>query len=300
VEIGEMLFMQNFDPYQVELLKKFEKFRPPYLGAAYPPYHKGMYLEEYFFHQFLNAGKVSDKILIPIFWTNCYLSGTTDGLQELLNSLDPEREYFCVSQHDDAIKEKLPPKTIHFNAGGNITGHNVIPIPLVCSRIPNNYTDVKKTTFCSFVGSNTHPIRKKMIEELSGKSGFEIYAKEWSPQVKSEDQSKFLSKTAESMFSLCPRGYGASSFRTYEALQLGAVPVIIYDHDWRPFKQRVNWDNFSVHCHYSRIKELPDALVRLAPYASNMAIDGKYCYDKFFSLHSLTDQIYIELDARKS
>lgn len=295
-----MLFMQNFDPYQVELFKKFEKFRQPYRGVAYPPYHKGLYLEEYFFQEFLKRGKVANQILIPVFWTNCYLSGTTEGLQELLNGLDPEREYFCVSQHDDAIKEKLPQKTLHFNAGGNKTGYNVIPIPLVCSTIPNNYANVQKRTFCSFVGSNTHPIRKKMIEELTGKAGFEIYAKEWSPDVNQEDQSKFLRKTAESIFALCPRGYGASSFRTYEALQLGAVPVIIYDHDWRPFTQRVNWDDFSVHCHYSRINELPDALTLLAPYASGMAIDGKYNYNTFFSLHSLADQIYIEIDARKN
>lgn len=295
-----MLFMQNFDPYQVDLFKKFEKFRCRYFGAAYPPYHNGMYLEEYFFHKFLRNGKVTERIFIPVFWTNCYLSGTTDGLQELLNDLDPEREYFCVSQHDDAIKENLPPKTIHFNAGGNKTGDNVIPIPLVCSRIPNNYAEVQKTTFCSFVGSNTHPIRKKMIQDLAGQTGFEIFSKEWSPDVNSEDQSKFLRKTAESMFALCPRGYGASSFRTYEALQLGAVPVIIYDQDWRPFKHRVEWDDFSIHCHYSKIKELPEVLIKLAPFASYMAETGKYYYDRFFSLQSLPNMIYLELDARKN
>lgn len=289
--------MLDFDPYQVELFKKFEKFRPKYCGPAYPPYHKGLYLEEYFFQEFLKRGKITEQILIPVFWTNCYLSGATDGLQELLDSLDPEREYFCVSQHDDAIIERLPPKTIHFNAGGNKDG---IPIPLVCSRIPNNYAGIQKTTFCSFVGSNTHPIRQKMMNELAGKAGFEIYSKQWSPQVDELSQAGFLDKAARSMFALCPRGYGASSFRTFEALQLGAVPVIIYDKEWFPFDDRIDWNSFSVRIHESIISELPNILIQIAPLADQMIKNGKYHYDRFFSLQSLPDMIYSELDARKS
>ena len=72
----------------------------------------------YSFSEFLKRGKQVSQYLIPVFWTNCYLQNETAGLQELLDTLNPHFQYFCVSQHDDAINEKLPPNTLHFNAGG--------------------------------------------------------------------------------------------------------------------------------------------------------------------------------------
>ena len=287
--------MLDFDNYQVGLFKKFERFRPPYTGPAYPPYHKGLYLEEYFFKDFLFRGKKAEQILIPVFWTNCYLSGTFAGLQEELDKLDPEREYFCVSQHDDAIKEVLPPKTTHFNAGGNKFG---IPIPLVCSRIPNNYTNTQKTTFCSFVGSMTHPIREKMARVLIDEAGFEIYGKSWCGTIDSHHKDFFLKKTAESIFSLCPRGYGASSFRFYEALQLGSIPVFIYDKPWFPYEDFIDWDLFSIRVHESEINKIPDILVEKTPFAAKMVERGREAYARFFSLEALPTQIFRILNAR--
>jgi hypothetical protein len=248
--------MLGFDKYQADLFREFEDFRPFYSGPAYPPYHQGPYLEEYFFYDFLKRGETVNQYFIPVFWTNCYLQNKTAGLQERLNRLDPSREYFCVSQHDDAVKEILPPKTIHFNAGGNKDG---IPIPLVCS--PLSYVPREKKTFCSFVGSITHPIREKMIQTLNRRTGVEIYAKNWSQEVNKESEKTFIKKTSESIFSLCPRGYGASSFRFYEALQLGAVPVFIYDKPWFPFEDFLDWDKFSIRVHEKDIWRLSDILI---------------------------------------
>lgn len=291
--------MTDFDAYQRELFWRFNKFRPPYLGSSYPPYHTGPYLEEYFFQEFIKKGKQTEKFLIPVFWTNCYLSGIIDGLQEELNKLDPEREYFCVSQHDDAIKEVLPPKTIHFNAGGNKGG---IPIPLVCSKISNKILPnfKEKTTFCSFVGSITHPIRFNLQSIFKNKAGFEFYSKPWTPQIDSSSEDFFLKKTSESLFSLCPRGYGASSFRFYEALQLGAVPVFIYDKPWFPYEDSIDWDLFSIRIHESEIDKIPDILVEKTPFAAKMIDAGREAYEKFFSLNVLHDQISRILNAPKS
>lgn len=292
MKIGETLYMQDFDEYQIQLFKEFEEFRPPYVGPTYPPYHKGAYLEEYFFRDFLNMGRSTTQYLIPVFWTNCYLSGTTEGLQDKLNKLDPEREYFCVSQHDDAVKEDLPIKTLHFNAGGNKDG---IPIPLVCSPIWQPQRE--KTTFCSFVGSMTHPIRAKMENELRGRAGFQFYSKGWTPEISTTGRDLFLKKTAESMFSLCPRGYGATSFRFYEALQLGAVPIFIFNKPWFPFEDVVDWEDFSIRVHESKIKHIPDILVEFAPFADKMAKAGQEAYYKFFSLEATTNQIIRILNA---
>lgn len=286
--------MQNFDDYQVELFKKFEKFRPKYTGCSYPPYHVGMYLEEYFFFEFLKRGKQAGQYLIPVFWTNCYLQNETAGLQELLDELNPDFEYFCVSQHDDAIKENLPPKTLHFNAGGNKNG---IPIPLVCSPITDK-PKVDKKVFCSFIASMTHPIRQNLVYSLINKSGFELYGREWTQKIEDAAKDFFINKTSESLFSLCPRGYGATSFRFYEAMQLGTVPVFVYNKDWFPYEDIIDWDSFSVRVHVSEIDNIQNILIEKAPFTQKMSETGRLFYDKFFSLEALPDQIYRILNAQ--
>lgn len=40
-------------------------------------------------------------------------------------------------------------------------------------------------------------------------------------------------------------GYGGSSFRFFEAMQLGIVPFLIGDIDTRPFKKFINWGKVS-------------------------------------------------------
>jgi hypothetical protein len=287
--------MKKFDDYQLKLFEEFKEFRIPYVGPVYPPYHKGLYLEESFFDGFVNQGQTIKQYFIPVFWTSCYLQNKTKGLQEKLSELDPEKEYFCVSQHDDAIKEKLPTKTTHFSAGGNFGD---IPIPLICS--PISYPTRDKKVFCSFVGSITHPIRQKLDDALRGRAGFEFYSKNWTPSISSTGEELFLRKTSESIFSLCPRGYGASSFRFYEALQLGAVPIFVTDKAWFPFDDVVDWDSFSIRIHESEIQGIPDILVEMVPFASKMVEAGKEAYNQYFSIHAFPKQIIRILDARSS
>lgn len=46
------------------------------------------------------------------------------------------------------------------------------------------------------------------------------------------------------MFCLCPRGYGANSFRIGESIQYGAIPVYISDEFILPFN--INFEDFGV------------------------------------------------------
>lgn len=51
----------------------------------------------------------------------------------------------------------------------------------------------------------------------------------------------------ESYIVLAPRGVGVQSFRFYEAMQAGAVPLLISDVDSRPFKKWIDWDACSLY-----------------------------------------------------
>lgn len=244
---------------QEALNRQFSNWRPAPEYPTYPPYHEGLYLEDKFYELFTQKGIISERYYIPVFWTTCYCDGKIHGLQEELSKLNPDLKYFTLSQHDDAINETLPPNTIHFSAGGNRA--NGIPIPLICSPIREEYKPKnERDIFCSFVGSLTHRIRVSLQETLKNNEKYLMNAKQWSSYVDNSDLQNFFEITSRSKFALCPRGYGKSSFRLYETMQLGAIPVFVYDEKWFPFEEEIDWNEFSVLVHESEIPNIDEIL----------------------------------------
>ena len=289
------LVKDNLENYQDFLNEYFKEFRPDPTYPVYPPYHTGKYLEDYFYEYFNNNNKNKEVYYLPIGWTTSYIQNLNLGLlQEKLLSLDKDKIYFTVSQHDDAIKEYLPPNTKKFCAGGNAGG---IPIPLVCSPIPQNYLEEnERDIFCSFVGSLTHPIRYKMNEILKDKPKYKIDSRGWSNKVNEKDFLNFVNITSRSIFTLCPRGYGKNSFRMYESMQLGSIPVYIYDDDWRPFKDTLNWDDFSISVHINDLEKLDETLSNISEERIKLLQKNLVeLYKEKFSLESTSKEILLRI-----
>jgi hypothetical protein len=281
--------------YQDFLYEYFSEFRPEHTYPLYPPYHEGKYLDQYFI-DYYRANKIeSDRYLIPVDWTTCYIQNINlQLLQEKILSLDKNKKYFVVSQHDDAVKEHLPKDTLRFCAGGNSGG---IPIPLICSTIPQKYRNITdKDIFCSFVGSLTHPIRDIMEDVLSKNKKYVIKTRTWSNVVGEKELEDFISTTLRSKFTLCPRGYGKNSFRMYEAMQLGSIPVYIYDEDWRAFKDEVEWDDFSVSINYKDIDKIDNILQSISEEKIiKMSNRGVEVYRQFFNLEKVCELIITKI-----
>jgi hypothetical protein len=287
------------------MLDQFKKYCVQAVYPPYPFYHQGKYIEQYFLDFYLKNIDIFEKLdrqYIPVTWTDVYLKAmnVVPELQKEINNLDRSKKYFTVSQHDDAPFQKFPPNTIHFSAGGNMP--NTIPIPLICSEIPNKPV-VEKDIFCSFVGSITdagtgwgkvaHQIRMKMLEVLIDKPEYVLKPKNWSEEVKNERQDLFLNTTARSKFTLCPRGYGATSFRLYESMQLGSVPVYIYfQRPFLPFVDDINWDDICVLVDFDDIESLDDRLKSISDERYNFMLEKiKEVYPKYFTLQAMCDNI---------
>ncbi|MDP6771070.1 MAG: exostosin family protein, partial [Anaerolineales bacterium] len=215
---------------------------------VYPPYANGSYLEDYFAMRFLSEGlqEQVDRKYIPVLWTPYYIKRNMAGqpnipndepLQSWMDSLDPNDKYFVVSQHDDAPMHRLPEDTLVFSAGGNYVGKNTKPIPLLCSKIPNHLipNTEERDILVSFVGSDTHPIRRRSIDSINGKDRVVVKSRGWNNVVPTNDLTEFLFITSRSEFCLCPRGYGKSSFRMYECMQMGTIPVYVSDDHYLPW-----------------------------------------------------------------
>ncbi|HEV2427567.1 MAG TPA: exostosin family protein, partial [Acidimicrobiales bacterium] len=83
---------------------------------------------------------------------------------------------------------------------------------------------------------------------------------------------------------------GTATYRLFEVLAAGRVPVILSD-DWVPPKGP-DWDSFSIRWPEARIPELPAELERRQAEAPVMGIRARQAFDEWFALDiSLTRQM---------
>lgn len=270
-----------------------ENLRPLPEYPVYPPYHVGEYMEDYFYKRFINETPDITRDFIGISWTTLYCDNKRRYLQSFLNSLPRDGKYFTILQHDDAPQEYLPTDTICFSAGGNVIRHGIVPIPLLCSRIITKslgYTD--RPILASFVGSTTHPIRNRMTQSCLNDKDIVINIKGWTPIVQQDQFVAFVELGNKSIFSLCPRGYGANSFRIYEVMQLGSIPVIITDRPYLPWTDELDWTEFSVLITEDQIPNIPTILRSYSSEKINqMRNKIADVYPKYFTMGGMYDNI---------
>ncbi len=232
----------------------------------------------------------SDWIYLPIYWTNNYVREKFAALpvaQYALDSLDERERYFTIVQCDDGIYEQLPSNVLVFGAGG--VGD--IPIPLLCDPHPIP-AEVKRDHVASFLGhvecggpegapgelprSSWNPdgagatLRRALMIAFAGRVEFHIEDRRGE---RFADAEAFRKMAARSHFSLAPRGYGLTSFRLYEVMGLGSIPVYIYNEPWLPYADVLDWSEFAVLCPADDIEELPERLLQISPKWRRTAVD---------------------------
>ena len=211
----------------------------------------------------------TDMVYLPVFWTNLqnHPGFATNKvkyqmlLDQVLSFLPSDTKYFTIVQHDDGPQLTLPPQTVVFGA---CTG--TIPLPLIyedtsCKLL--TAPRMKKSILASFVGTKTtHPLRGEMVRHLDGKQGIQCQGADvWKVNVVDQDAARFVEWTLRSKFCLAPRGYGRSSFRFFEAMQLDTIPVYIWDDmEWLPYKDVLDYSAFSISIPQRDLPQLYDRL----------------------------------------
>jgi|14_taG_2_1085336.scaffolds.fasta_scaffold39323_2 hypothetical protein len=75
---------------------------------------------------------------------------------------------------------------------------------------------------------------------------------------KKKELIKFLKEIAKSRFIFCPRGIGSSSFRLYQTMMVGSVPIETGMNDY-PFSDEVEWSKFCISGDLDNLEELIDS-----------------------------------------
>jgi len=267
---------------------------------TYPPNNQKIF-EEFFYEYYTSNNINTKREYIPILWTNLYISrdygnSNMEDVQYFLDNLDKSKKYFTVLQYDDGILQNLNDLDIVvFCAGGG--GRKIVPeknlgypIPLLCQHKNNINKNKNRDIFCSFIGSNTHELRQTMTEKLQLVDGFDI-------TLSTINYQQFSDKMERSIFSLCPRGYGATSFRICESLQHGSIPVYIYDKDWSPFYDEIDFKEFGVKVHESEIEKISEILHSFSNFdIEKLKTNGEKIYNEYFEYESCSKKIINKLD----
>ena len=124
----------------------------------------------------------------------------------------------------------------------------------------NEFVDYRDPEFSkpeflfSFQGNYTSRVRRHLFSLDFGRSDIRIEQSE--SAFKIGDMKRYADMIWRSKFVLCPRGIGMSSFRLFETMQSGRVPVIISDH-WVPCSF-IDWSKVSLRVRERDIGRLPE------------------------------------------
>lgn len=262
----------------LEILDIPSKFRPKY-KSKYPCYNIGLNFEEQIYDIiYKKKDTIKTKLVyLPIYWTSIYCERRCKNgrlrisdLLDYIEKLDKNKKYFTIVQdaHGVIVREILNDLDILvFSAGGgglNVrekltkkkqnreyfignTGDHILP--LIClPKLRSHCLD--KTLKCSFMGRiETHPCRKSMKDILQS-DDFIV--------SNTNNITEYKNLMAKSKYSLCPRGYGYTSFRLYESIFMDSIPVYIWeDKCVLPFQDKFDWWKFALIVESKDIEKIP-------------------------------------------
>lgn len=193
--------------------------------------------------------KRPDRAYLPVMWTAYYCKNgygqqlsPIDKLQKFLDAL-PDKPYYTIAQYDDGILNDLSRLDIKvFSMSGRPMDY---PLPLIC--MPHGKVSAVKDTLFNFIGRNTHPIRKEILKLKGG--------------IVSDRPMKmrdFCTVLSRSVYTLCPRGYGPTSFRIMEALEQNSIPVYVSDKFIIP--HALPFSEYGVLIRPDQVKDIPSIL----------------------------------------
>jgi hypothetical protein len=142
----------------------------------------------------------------------------------------------------------------------------------------------------SFVGAaNTHPVRQRIMQLRqpdavlmdSHAESLAIERGELPPVPPEEFFQRYVRSIEDCAFVLCPRGGGTSSFRLFETMMLGRVPVIVSD-QWVP-PDGPHWASFSLRVDEDRVHTIPALLETRAADARAMGGEARATWLDWFS-----------------
>lgn len=249
---------------KIYILPISDRFQPDHQNWRCPPHNADYGVEQDFLSWLISSesqGQVqltaqpeaADWCYLPVFWNRYYINNDwgqagVEQLQALvgrclrINSrIFTVCEYGLRSMYPDWDLARL---TVATASRRGETGD--IDIPLMCSPHIVSTSSPHKRYLAAFMGNRgTWDVREEMCATLQGVPEVELadatYLDEVFPQ-----EAPFVEQLRAAYIGLAPRGHGGQSYRFYESMQLGTVPLHLGLPDTRPFQRWIHWEECSL------------------------------------------------------
>lgn len=133
----------------------------------------------------------------------------------------------------------------------------------------------------SFVGNSRNaPTVRRAILNLQHRSALLL---DRSSGLRDDDLS-YVETLRDSAFVICPKGLGPTSWRFYETMMAGRVPVIVSDR-WVPARE-LDWPSFSLRVRESDVASIPELCEAHAPKAEEMGLEARAAWEKYCAADS--------------
>ena len=267
--------------------------QPPSLKYAG---YEGPWFEEFFLQNY-NRFESSGATYVPVLWDNFFAQAQSHSywpeefaqrfraMWRLIGSLadDDEAHFTVLGIYDFPIWNwhLFPENIVVFAANG----YGDAAIPLLKGDLP--FHSRAKDIRLSFLGrTSTHPLRERMHQVFEGEALF-AEGQGWERTM------------ARSAFSLCPRGLGPASFRTYEALSMGSVPVYIWEkRKWLPYQDMLEWSKIAIVAEASDMGRVKERIGHISDgELSAMQEEIARVYDAHFRYEGVARHIQTKMSA---
>jgi hypothetical protein len=140
--------------------------------------------------------------------------------------------------------------------------------------------EVDASLLFSFRGYPNAPVRGALLAARFARDDVSVSATSrfWDYGHDEEARHDYLREVRSSLFVLCPRGWGTSTRRLYETMQLGRVPVVLSD-EWAP-PAGLAWDDFSLRVDERDVARLPAILEKRADDAEAMGLRARDAWEE--------------------
>lgn len=139
---------------------------------------------------------------------------------------------------------------------------NALPLPAHTASARADFAFERIRFDLSFIGNISHEARRAAVlsirhqapqlrlkavfrDNFSVREGSVVLRPD-SPEEKARRQAEYLAGIRDSWAVLCPPGVGLQSFRLYETMYLGRIPVLFGDQTVYPLEKDIDYDSFSI------------------------------------------------------
>jgi hypothetical protein len=159
----------------------------------------------------------------------------------------------------------------------------------------------------SFCGAITHRIRQESIDSLSKskdlQTNFIVRRGFWAPEIHCKEEAKrqYIENIRSSAFNLCMRGAGNFSYRIYETMMMGRIPVVIDTDQFFPFESVLDYNEFCVMVDYTEVEHISEKIKEWIDNKSkseivNIQNTNRKIWEEYMSAHGWIKNFHREFE----